>query len=120
MHMFGSLIYHVVSGAQITPVLIEESRLIMPNIDKATYEEALPFIKSAFATILDRFKDECVSNFGSDIASDLTEIVHELCYLDHLVRGNTKHSNKIMRLSMEKYISKIAGVLRKCHIKGIS
>ncbi|MCF2922806.1 MULTISPECIES: protein kinase [unclassified Pseudoalteromonas] len=119
VHMFGSLIYHVISKAQITPVLIEESRLLMPHIDRATYEEALPFIKSAFATIINRFREDCATLFGKEIASDLAEMVNELCYPDHLIRGNGKYAHKVMRLSMEKYISKMAGVLRKCQIKGI-
>nr|WP_295506169.1 protein kinase [uncultured Pseudoalteromonas sp.] len=120
IHMFGSLIYHVISGAQITPVLIEESRLIMPHIDRATYSDALPFIKSAFATIINRFKEECENQFDDEIASDLAEIVNELCFPDHLIRGNAKHTSKVMRLSMEKYISKMAGIIRKCQIKGIN
>ena len=120
LHMFGSLIYHVISGAQITPILIEESRLIMPNIDRANYHEALPFIKSAFATIMNRFREDCSEEFDDEMASDLVEIVNELCFPDHLVRGNRKYSNKVMRLSIEKYISKMAGLVRKCQIKGIN
>jgi len=119
VHMFGSLVYHVISGAQITPGLIEESRLILPNIDNVSYSEALPYIKSAFGTLINRFNEECVVIFGAEIAKDLTEMVKELCFPDYLLRGNLKYSNKAQRLSLEKYISKISSVIRQCHVCGI-
>lgn len=119
LHMFGSLIFHIISGSQITPVLIEESRLIMPNIDTAPYQDALPFFKTAFSTITNRFKKQTTAQFGSEISEELTSIVHELCYPDHLIRGNPKHSRKESKLSMEKYVSKMAGVTRMAFVKGM-
>tara|TARA_R110001592_G_scaffold7032_3_gene39512 strand:+ start:51658 stop:52686 length:1029 start_codon:yes stop_codon:yes gene_type:complete len=119
LHMFGSLIYHVISGAQLTPVLVEESRLLMPHIGNSTYTDALPFIKSAFATILTRFREECEDLFDPELASVLRDIVNELCFPDYLLRGNLKYSNKVLRLSMEKYVSKMSSIVRMSHIKGV-
>ncbi|MFT5542591.1 MAG: serine/threonine protein kinase [Arenicella sp.] len=119
LHMFGSLIFHVISGIQITPVLIEESNLLTP-LEISSYEERLPFIKSAFATIMIRFNIECESLFGNEIANDIVSIVSELCYPDYRLRGNKKYSNKAQRLSMEKYISKMAGINRLAFSKGLN
>lgn len=46
--------------------------------------------------------------------------MNELCFPDHLIRGNTKYTNKVRRLSMEKYISKMSGIIRKCQIQGVN
>ncbi|MCU8010123.1 protein kinase [Shewanella sp. SM87] len=119
LHMFGSLIFHVISGVQITPILIEESKLLIPpNLE--TYPEILPFMKSAFTTIMNRFRNDCESLFGYEIANELVCIVDELCYPDHDLRGNKKHLNKAQRLSMEKYISKMAVINRMAFVKGLS
>lgn len=119
LYMFGSLIFHVICGAQITPVLIEESRLLIPA-HISSYSESLPFIKSAFATIMDRFKVECQNLFGTDMTKELVCIVSELCYPDYNLRGNLKYSKKVQRLSMEKYISKMASVNKMAYIKGLN
>jgi len=118
LYMFGSLIYHVIEGVQISPILINESNLLMPNFQISSYYEALPFMKSAFTTIINRFSDKCQNKFDEEIANELVSIVNELCNPDYQFRGNKKHSSKIMRLSMEKYVGKMASVVRKIRIKG--
>ena len=120
LHMFGSLIYHVISGAQITPIIIDETRLIMPHIGTTSYDDTLPFLKSSFATVISRFRENCQNLFGEKIASELAEIVSELCFPDYRFRGNLKHKSKIQRLSMEKYISKMASILRLAHVNGLN
>jgi len=120
LHMYGSLIFHVISGAQITPIIIEETRLIMPHSGTTSYEDTLPFLKSAFATVMNRFREDCQKRFGEKIAEELTGMVNELCFPDHKLRGNLKYKNKVQRLSMEKYISKMAAIMRLAHINGLS
>lgn len=119
-YMFGSLIFQIISGEKLTPVLIGETRLLMPNVDNTSYCGALPFIKSAFGTIMGRFQRECEDLFGVEVAQELTGLVRELCYPDYDHRGNCKHKDKVQRLSMEKYISKMASVKRLAHIGGVS
>ncbi len=119
LHMFGSLIFHVISGSQITPVLIGEANLLIPK-HLSSYQEILPFIKSAFATIMIRFGAECETLFGSEISKELVCMVNELCCPDYRLRGNNKYSNKAQRLSMEKYVSKMAGINRLAFSKGLN
>ncbi|HFQ5049239.1 TPA: protein kinase [Vibrio vulnificus] len=119
LYMYGSLIYHVISGLQLTSVLRRETLKLMPNFQMATYKDALPFINSAFTQVMDVFYNRCVSIFDEDVAKELYEIVSELCYPDYERRGNSKYTNKLQRLSLEKYISKMSSVQRKLYIKGI-
>lgn len=119
LYLFGSLIYHVIEGAQLTAILEHEGKLIMPNMQDSSYFEALPFLKSAFTTIINRFTETSESLFGKKIANELTEVVKELCNPDYNERGNKIHNNKSMRLSMERYIGKMASILRMIKIKGM-
>lgn len=119
LHMYGSLIYHLISGVQLTPILINETRSLMPNSPLTTYDEALPFLKLAFGKMMADFYSKCEQDFGEDIASELHEIVKELCYPDYNYRGNLKYSRKVQRLSLEKYVSKMASIQRKIYVNGI-
>ncbi|NLS11544.1 protein kinase family protein [Vibrio sp. SM6] len=119
LHMYGSLIYHIISGIQLTPILVEETRKLLPNTSLTTYDEALPFLKLAFGKMMDEFHKKCEHEFGEEIASEICEVVKELCYPDFNFRGNLKYSRKVQRLSLEKYISKMASIQRKLYVKGI-
>lgn len=120
LHMYGSLIYHLISGVQLTPILINQTRELMSNAPLTSYEEALPFLKLAFGKMMEEFYNKCEEEFGEDISSELHEIVKELCYPDYKYRGNLKYSRKVQRLSLEKYISKMASIQRKIYITGIN
>lgn len=55
LYMVGSLIYQMITGADISTHLLIETRLIAPNLSMLSFDDALAFYNTAFVTILNRF-----------------------------------------------------------------
>ena len=118
VYMVGSLAYHLVTNAQIAGVQLIEARRLMGASHAVSYADAVPFLQTSFSTILQRYHQDCTNIFGSDIADKLTNIVSEMCNPDMSKRGSPKHTSKIPKLSMTRYIGKFANLVRTAHING--
>ena len=119
LYMVGSLIYQMITGADISTHLYVETKLIAPNLTMLPFQDALAFYNSAFISILNRFEEGARVELGDSIAMELKVVVHELCNPDPLQRGNKIKTNKIQRLSMERYVGKMASILRKAKVRGL-
>ncbi|MBW8190655.1 protein kinase [Neiella marina] len=117
--MFGSLVFHTIMGVQISACILEEVKLIHPRINSLSFAEGLPFYKSAFVTILNRFSERCNELFDQRIADELTSIVKELCEPDPDTRGNIKKLSKGARLSMDRYVGKMNMVHQNACVLGM-
>src|SRR6185436_18617218 len=74
-----------------------------PRAWQGTYEEVLPYIRSAFNDVLTTLRRQVPAPFTEEI----TEIVIELCEPDPSLRGDRKHPSKTFnQFSLERYISK--------------
>ncbi len=111
--------YHLVEGVQISGSLIDEARSSCPAILSMPYTEALPVLINSYGIILERFYESCKRYFGDDLAKDLLRIVSEMCHPDVELRGSPKHSRKVPRLSMTRYIGKFASLVRKSTVLGV-
>lgn len=119
MFMVGSLIYHLFEDVQINSVILDESRRFHNQITMLDYATALPFIMSAFHSILDKFQEKCRSKFGDKIANLLVTALKEMCHPDPALRGNLKFQNQPARLIMERYVGILAQVALIAQIQGI-
>jgi serine/threonine protein kinase len=119
MYMVGSLVYHLIEDVQITAAVLNDSKLLHPNVRRMDYDLALPFILSAFNTKVTQFKSNCIEKFGLKIGSDLYTIVKEMCYPDPEQRGNARFKNSVSRLGLDKYISLLSQVVINSKIRGL-
>ncbi|MFC6980097.1 protein kinase [Microbulbifer taiwanensis] len=119
IYMVGSLAFHLVSGAQITPFILQESQSMVPNIRTMSYVDALPFLTTSFAAVLGHFRAECTKFFGGKISDQLVTIFFEMCHPDRDKRGSPKHTLKLARLSMSRYVGLFSTVLRTAHMQRV-
>jgi len=119
IYMLGSLAYHLVCDAQMAYVLYDETKKINPIIRTQSYQDALPFMHTAFSTILQRYQRDCTSMFGHEIAKQLRAIVAEMCNPDISKRGAPNRTNKALQLSMNRYVGKFATLVRTAIVKNI-
>lgn len=117
IHMIGSLAYHIVTDVQISTVLLDEVEKILPL--GSNYDDALPFLQTAFSSILQRFRTECIILFGEHVADQLTQIVNEMCHPDINKRGSPRFTNRERRLSLNRYVGKFATLVRIATNAGI-
>jgi hypothetical protein len=83
------------------------------------YTNAEPFVISAFTDVLSNFKEDCTIRFGEELGDVLHEIVFEMCHPVLSKRGKPGIKNEILRLQLDRYVSKLAWVVSKAKIIGI-
>jgi len=119
MYMVGSLIYHMIEGVNINSRLRSEAFLLDPAINQRPYTEALPYLLSAYRTVLDRYKKQCETIFGEKIAQGLYDIVFEMCHPNFDRRGNPKLGSKVGQYSIRRYVSKLSNLIKVAEYSGI-
>lgn len=120
MYLFGSLIYHMIEEIQLTYRLRAEIRKINGRILSSSYQEALPYVETAFVKVMDEFEDTLISKFGAEIASDIRGVVSQLCNPILEKRGNPRTLNSIQKLQLHPYVSKMDLIDKKLYRDGIS
>lgn len=119
MFMIGSLIYHVIEDIQLNVVVLEEVNKLNPDARHYDYNQALPYIHSAFAQVLKNFKENSEKIFGKKIAYQLHLIVSQMCNPDYVKRGNPSSTSRLDRIQMHRYISRLDLILKRLSIQGI-
>ena len=110
MYHFGSLIAFFFANASVTPLLMQR---LQPehrwNAWGGSYEDVLPYIQQAFASILVDIQAE----FPMQMSAQLIRMVRELCEPDPAKRGHPRnrigHSNPF---SLERYVSDLNALAR--------
>ena len=112
------VILSALGGSAHTP-RYDETQKIIPNVKHLGYEEALPFLQTAFSTIISRYQRDCADIFGNGIAKQLSDIVTEMCNPDMSKRGFSSQLSKRRRLSMNRYVGKFASLVRRAIVEGV-
>ncbi len=104
-YLLGSMIASLFTAVAMTP-------LIMTGLDqrfqwshwRGSYEEVLPYIRSAFYEAVRYVADE----FPTEFKSELTEILEQLCEPDPSLRGHPRDRRMAFgsQYSLQRYISK--------------
>lgn len=119
IHMVGSLAYHLVSGIQITPVLLKEAQLIVPNILSMSYFDALPFFQTSYNKVISDFHKECSALFPINVANQLQNIVFEMCNPNIKERACLSDNQKISKITINRYVGKFATLNRAAMTSGL-
>jgi eukaryotic-like serine/threonine-protein kinase len=119
MNMVGSLVFHVVENMPLNALVLREARLLDTNLMAKPFNEALPYILSAFNTVLRRFEDHCIDLFGEKVATSIVSIVYEMCHPDPSKRGLARATNQNVQYSMRRYVGKLANLVRYAKIHGV-
>lgn len=114
----GSLIYQTLTGVSLTTALVNETSLIVPNIMRFDYHDALPFHCTAFFTLMYRIQQECEQKFDVEVATQIVSIISEMCHPDMSKRGSPKRVSKNQRVQFRRYSSKLNTLVRLLTIKG--
>jgi len=119
MFMVGSLLHQVITQVSFSHAVETEAKLIAPPLAGMTYADALPYLTTASATILDRLQSHCDQELGARVARKVVEIVREMCNPIIDQRGNTKSTDRLHRLSMHRYVGKFATLVQLAKVEGI-
>ena len=119
MYMVGSLAYQIVEDIPINASVLNEVRLIDSTVQRRPFQEALPFLLTSFNTVLNRYEDKCCTLFGEKTANSLTNIIREMCHPDPAQRGVVRFSDEVNRLSMRRYVTRLANLIRSASIAGV-
>lgn len=118
IYMIGSLLYQVLEGVQIKSQVLAEAQKIHPEITRMGFSDALPILISAHNSVLERLRLDC-SNILSGIHTDLiVEIIDQMCHPDPSVRGITKRSQTGQFVSIDRFVGKLANLLRVAKTNG--
>jgi eukaryotic-like serine/threonine-protein kinase len=114
LYMLGNLATFLFSGVNVTALLL--SHLDSQHHPKnwgGTYEQVLPYVRSAFTKVLDDLRplvDEIVRD-------DVMRLVAELCDPDLALRGHPKGVGRPDQYSLERYVSQLDLSARRLAIK---
>lgn len=120
LYMLGSLLYWYFSGHKsLTYVLLHETvdKKFYPTNFKGSYSDVLPAIERGFSEIL----SQSFSLFPEEIASDLVQVITQMCHPNPRTRGHPKElasrfDNR--QYSLERYITIFIRLARKLEIHG--
>ena len=102
-YMLGSLVYFLTTGSSMTPELLGRiDDEYHPRYWYGTYDEVLPYVKDVFLQIVQELRDGA----HAAIASDITEVVKQLCNPCPKKRGLPMNKGTY-RYSLEKLVSKL-------------
>ena len=119
MFMLGSLVFHLIEDVQLNIVIMDEIYRMYPRALQMDYANALPFVISSFTAVMSNFKEDCTSKFGSEIADVLHSLVFEMCNPILQKRGRPNMKNDVVRLQLDRYISKLDWIVTKAKLSGI-
>lgn len=119
MNMVGSLVYHVIENIPINATILNEAQIIEPTLMTKSFDDALPYIITAFNNILRRFKQHCAELFDDKVAKAITEIVFEMCHPDPRLRGISGATNISVQYSIRRYVGKLANLVKYATIYGV-
>lgn len=102
-YLLGSMAVFFFLGVGMTTLIINElPQLYSPYNWSGTYEEVLPYIRSAFVSVLENYKQ----SLPEPLRKDLPVLVAQLCEPDPRLRGDPKERNSANQFSLERYISR--------------
>ncbi|MCC7139021.1 MAG: hypothetical protein IT460_11420 [Planctomycetes bacterium] len=106
----GSLLVFLFSQASMTALLYAGIPEPMRPEHGVKFEEALPHLQTAFSSAVATVE----TAFPTEVKSDLSAIVRELCYPDPRERGRTrKHLERIGPLTMQRYVTRFDFLARR-------
>ena len=110
LYLLGSMAYFFITGQALTPILHSSLRPEhQPAQWSGRYEEVLPYVRSAFGSVIRYFEMELPKDKSGELlreASQLRTALVQLCDPDPTVRGYPISVNGISsRYSVEKYVS---------------
>ena len=86
-YLLGNLMFYLLSGHSITQIVLERLRGFNPNLyptnQLASYDEALPLVNRIFLHLIQELRE----NTHADAASEIINIVRQLCDPDPTLRG---------------------------------
>lgn len=118
-YLLGSMVVFFFTGVGMTSQIEAE---LQPNhswrVWGGTYQDVLPYVRTAFTNVVIRFENEILTQYGNPILkNDLSEIVKHLCEPDPQLRGDPKniliHANQF---SLERYLSKFDHLARRAEM----
>jgi eukaryotic-like serine/threonine-protein kinase len=110
LYMLGNLAAFLFSGRNITSMLI--AQLDAPHKPRnwgGKYQQVLPYLQSAFATVL----ADLAPLIDARIRDDVICLIAELCNPDITLRGHPKGVGKYNQYSLERYVSRFDVLSRK-------
>lgn len=128
LYLLGSLIYFMFMGAMLTPAIVDRLRdeHIPGSFSKndsgwaGTFDDVLPYLRNAFASVLQEFSHQVVGRFNSsNLRIDGEEIVAlftYLCELDPRQRGHpSARSQKYSNVyALDRFISALDRISNHC------
>lgn len=102
LYMLGNLAAFLFSGVNVTARLFAHLDVQHhPYSWAGTYEEVLPYLRNAFASVL----AELSPLFDVSVRDNMVRIVSELCNPDVGQRGHPKGVGRYSQYSLERYVS---------------
>ena len=102
LYLLGSLILYLCTGVSFTHLLLSRVDRKHHFRSGVEYVDALPHLQRSFAQIL----RELPNSVPSDISSEITESVRQLCNPQPAARGHPKNARfGTSRYSLERYVS---------------
>lgn len=103
LFLLGSMLFFLFEGQMIMPSI--QARLDpehSPESWTGTYDDILPYLRKAFAEVVQQFEKHC----GEELRPSLISALKQLCEPDPHLRGHPRNlSNRSNQYSLERYIS---------------
>lgn len=114
LYMLGNLAAFLFSGINITAqTLAHLDKSHHPANWSGTYEEALPYVRRAFSTVLAELKPL----IDERIRGDLIEIISQLCDPDLSMRGHPKGIGRATQYSLQRYVTRIERIAKSLLVR---
>ena len=104
LFMLGNMAAFIFSGVNITAqLLVNLPRQFHPNVWRATYEEVVPYLNTAFTTTLEQIRPQV----DDVVREEIMLIIRELCTPDLRLRGHRRGIGRNDQYSLQRYVSEL-------------
>ncbi len=118
-YLLGSMVVFFFTGVGMTSLIEAE---LQPGhswrVWGGTYQEVLPYVRTAFTNVVIKFENEIISQYDNSVLrDDLSEVVKQLCEPDPNLRGDPKNILiQANQFSLERYLSKFDYLARRAEM----
>jgi hypothetical protein len=103
MFLLGSMLFFLIEGQMLMPsIQAQLDPEHSPESWNGSYDDILPYLRKAFAEVVQQFEEHC----DEEVQSRLVSALKQLCEPDPRLRGHPRNlSGGSNQYSLERYIS---------------
>jgi serine/threonine protein kinase len=114
LFMLGNLASFIFSGVNITAhLLVNLPRQFHPNVWRATYDEVVPYLNTAFTSTLEQVRPQV----DEVVRDEIMLIIRELCAPDLRLRGHRRGVGRNDQYSLQRYVSELNLLFTKAQLR---